>query len=936
MRITQLTVPETLASLRSSEQGLSAAEAARRLGEYGPNRVEEIRGEPLLLRFAREFTHFFAMILWLAAGLAFVAEHYDPGKGMATLGYAIIGVIIVNGVFSFWQEYRAERAIAALKDLLPHQVTVVRDGLDCRLPAETLVPGDLILVQEGDDVPADCRLIEAAGMRLNAATVTGEALPKPRNAAPSEEPDLLAARNVLLAGTSVVSGNGKALVFATGMRTEFGKIAHLTQTGSEPQSPLQREIARLSRMVAMLSVGLGLVFLVVGRFIGLPFWENFIFAIGIIVANVPEGLLPTVTLSLAMATQRMARRNALVRHLTAVETLGSATVICTDKTGTLTQNRMTVRSLFFAEGHATPPASPGMAAGVSQVHRPFFDIAAHCHGLRSVTEEGRLKLLGDPMETALAQMALNALGALGVLDPHPTTDGVHGTAPGVSEVDAHVNNIMLRAQQASPRVGEIPFDADRRRMSTVHDTPGGRILYCKGAPEVVIPLCASVLTTGGMGGVEGVRPIDAACAERFRQAQEDMAERGLRVLALAWRALPPDTPQEDWESGLILAGLAGIEDPPRAEVPDAIRRCGEAGIKVIMITGDHPHTAHAIAREIGLVRSAAPAIVTGADLRRMSESQIQLALDAPEILFARVTADQKMRVVEALKRKGHVVAATGDGVNDAPALKRADVGIAMGVSGTDVARESADIVLLDDNFASIVSAIEEGRAVYDNIRKFLTYILSSNIPELMPYLAFVLFRIPLPLTIIQILAVDLGTDMLPALALGAERPDPGVMQRAPRARRERLLSWPLLARAYLFLGMLEAATAMAAFFFVLQLGGWTYGDMPDRLDPLYLQATAACLAAIIVTQMVNVFLCRDPLVSVFSAKLLGNPLLLLGVAVEVALVLAIVYMPWGQAIFGTAALPLAAWLFMLPFAAGMLLLEEARKLIARRVLARRN
>ena len=890
MRITQLTVAVALASLRSTERGLDSAEAARRLVEFGPNRVEEIRGEPLLLRFAREFTHFFALILWLAAGLAFLAEHYDPGKGMATLGLAIIGVIVVNGVFSFWQEYRAERAITALKDLLPHQVTVLRDGVDCRLPAETLVPGDLVLVQEGDDVPADCRLIEAAGMRLNAATVTGASLPKARNATPSEDPDLLAARNVLLAGTSVVSGNGKGLVFATGMHTEFGKIAHLTQTGHEPQSPLQREIARLSRLVAMLSAALGLVFLAVGRFMGVPFWESFIFAIGIIVANVPEGLLPTVTLSLAMATQRMARRNALVRHLTAVETLGAATVICTDKTGTLTQNRMTVRTLFFAEGPAAPPASPEAATGVAQAHRPFFDIAAHCHNLRRVTDNGRITLLGDPREAALAQMALGA----------------------------------LEAPQTSARVGEIPFDADRRRMSTAHDTPAGRILYCKGAPEVVAPLCTSVLTA------QGVRPIDAACAERFRQAQENMAERGLRVLALAWRRLPPGTPQENWESELTLAGLAGIEDPPRTEVPDAVRRCAQAGIKVIMITGDHPHTARAIAREIGLVRSAAPVVVTGADLRRMSESQLQLALDAPEILFARVTADQKMRIVEALKRKGHVVAATGDGVNDAPALKRADVGIAMGVSGTDVARESADIVLLDDNFASIVSAIEEGRAVYDNIRKFLTYILTSNIPELVPYLAFVLFRIPLPLTIIQILAVDLGTDMLPALALGAERPDPRVMQRPPRPRRERLLTWGLLARAYLFLGMLEAAAAMAAFFFVLQLGGWTYGDMPGRLDPLYLQASAACLAAIIVTQVVNVFLCRDPSASIFTVGLLSNRLILLGVGAEIALILTIVYTPWGQSIFGTAALPPEAWLFMLPFAAAMIAFEETRKFVVRR------
>jgi magnesium-transporting ATPase (P-type) len=445
----------------------------------------------------------------------------------------------------------------------------------------------------------------------------------------------------------------------------------------------------------------------------------------------------------------------------------------------------------------------------------------------------------------------------------------------------------------------------------------------------VLPLAAQALDSHG----ETV-PIDPALRARLAAAADEMAEHGLRVLALAFRAVPEGLPREDFERDLVLAGLVGLADPPRPEVPGAIATCRSAGIRVIMVTGDHPQTARAIARQIGLAQ--APVVVTGAQLARMTDAQLQLALDrSEEVLFARVTADQKMRVVEALKRKGEVVAATGDGVNDAPALKRADIGIAMGVAGTDVAREAADMVLLDDNFASIVAAIEEGRAVFQNIRKFLTYILTSNVPELVPYLAFVLLRIPLPLTVVQILAVDLGTDVLPALALGAEPPAPDTMRQPPRPRDERLLTWGLLARAYLWLGPMEAAAAMAAFFYVLAGGGWNWGEPLAPTAPLYLQATSACLAAIVVMQVVNLFLCRDDRASVFALGLRANRLLAWGIAIELALIAAIVYTPWGQKLFGTAALPPDVWLFTLPFAAAMLVLEEARKAVVRRRRSRR-
>ncbi len=881
MRIASLNAEQVLDSLRSSASGLSGEEAAHRLAEYGPNRLEDVGRENMLLAFAREFTHFFALILWLAAGLSFLAEHYDPGQGMARLGVAIVAVILINGAFSFWQEYKAEQAVAALRRLLPHRVVVLRDGETVQLDAVNLVPGDVVLLREGDAVPADCRLIEALRLMVNTANLTGESRPTPRIAEGCQAEAPIHAANLVLAGTALVSGEGRAVVYATGMHTEFGRIAHLTQAAGEAVSPLKREILRLSRLIALFAIGLGLAFFAIGQAIGLPFWGNLLFAIGIIVANVPEGLLPTITLSLAMATQRMAKRNALVRHLPAVEALGSTSVIVSDKTGTLTQNRMAVRQLWL-HGDFCDPETVDRAGA-----RDLLLNAALCQDIRRVGNEP----LGDPMEIALAEFA-------------------HG---------------LLGEQLGLTRLGEIPFDTGRKRMSVRYDTPEGQVLYCKGALEALLPLCSHIRLADGEALLEASRRAELLAA------QEALAERGLRVLAFAQRCVLED---EADERDLIFTGLIGLEDPPRPEVARAVGRCAAAGIKVIMCTGDHPRTAIAIAREIGLVRNEAPVVISGDTLGRMSPAQLQLSLDAPEILFARMAPEQKLRIVEALKRKGETVAVTGDGVNDAPAIKSAHVGIAMGLAGTDVAKEVADLILLDDHFATIVAAIEEGRAVFENIRKFMTYILTSNIPEIVPYLAFVLFKIPLPLTIIQILAVDLGTDMVPALALGAERPDHGVMRRPPRPRGESLLNWGLIARAYLFLGIFEAAAALTAFFLILHGAGWRYGQYLDRLDPIYIEATTACLTAIVVMQVANLFLCRDPLKPIYARRWQNNRLIIIGLAVEVTFILAIVYTPAGQWLFGTTAIGLDAWLAAIPFALGMVMLEELRKSWMRRAADR--
>ncbi len=888
MRIHQLSPLDAVASLQSTAAGLSRAEVERRLREYGRNEVEKVTRGPLWLRLGKEFTSFFSLILWVAAGLAFMAEWSDPGQGMSKVGYSIVTVILVSGLFSFWQEYRVEQTLAALRKLLPQQAQVLREGKITRVPAEQLVPGDIVHLEQGDKIPADCRLIEAFGARVNNAAVTGESLPQVREAVPSDVEDLIDSKNVVLAGTEMATGQAKAVVVATGMHTEFGKIAHLTQTAGEEVSPLRRELAHLSRLTAILAVLIGLLFFALGWMIGIPFWKAFIFAIGIIVAMVPEGLLPTLTLALVLATQRMAKRNVLIRYLPSVETLGSTTVICTDKTGTLTQGRMLVRRLYLGAIFDWP-VGVDQKPGLSDLYRPFFLAARMCHDLRESESHGKAAFLGDPMEVALVEMAIHVI---------PDTPGY-------------------------PRLDEIPFDAERMRLSTLYQTPDGPALYCKGAPESVLPLCQHIFIDGT------ILPLGAEVRASIVQAQEAMAQQGLRVLAFASRKLTAGYDPERLEEDLVFSGLAGLDDPPRPEVPEALRKCQEAGIKVIMVTGDHPQTAAAIAREIGLVKSDNPTVITGDELRRFSVIQLQLALDAPEIIFARVVADQKMRIVEALKKKGQIVAVTGDGVNDAPALKAAHIGIAMGIAGTDVAKEAADMVLLDDNFASIVNAVEEGRAVFENIRKFLTYVLVHNVAELIPYLGFLLFPIPLALTPIQALSIDMGSDTLAALGLGVERPDPQIMRRPPRPQGERLMNWPLALRAYLFLGLIEAVAAMAAFFFVLHGAGWKYGQNLAAQNPVYLQATTACLSAIIVMQIVNVFLCRSTTRSVFSTGLLGNGLIILGVISEIAILVLINYSPWGNALLGTTPIGAAVWAFIIPFGASMFILEELRKWFSR-------
>jgi sodium/potassium-transporting ATPase subunit alpha len=898
MKINNLTKDEVLRHLLTSESGLTEEEAKKRFLEFGPNEIRGVRKTSLSIRFLRQFTHFLAILLWIGAGLAFLSEYLHPGEGMLTLGLAIAGVIFINAVFTFIQEYKAEKSIEKLRLLLPFQVKVIREGREKEIPAREIVPGDLIILSEGDKVPADARLIDATYLMVNNAPLTGESEPVFLNHEPGEE-ELIASRNIAFAGTTVVSGSGKAIVFVTGMRTEFGRIAHLTSAVEAGLSPLQKEIIKVTRIIAFLATTTGVVFFVIGHLIGRGFWENFIFAVGIIVANVPEGLLPTVTLSLAMGSQRMARKMALIKTLTSVETLGSVTVICTDKTGTLTQNRMEVKKLWF-DGKIQETDSLKDAD-------MLFKIAYLCNNARLI--DGQYK--GDPTEIALLKAARETVGDL-----------------------------------KAERVFEIPFDSERKRMTVVQPSAvssqqsGEETIYTaftKGALESVLPLCSHILINGQE------IPLDEGRKKETMGAYHSLMDTGLRVLSFAYEEIEKSSKfkvqsskNKDTvlEKDMIFVGLIGLEDPPRPEVPEALKRCHEAGIKVIMITGDGSRTALAIAREIGLVKGN-PVVIEGHEFERMGDRELQEKLSQKEIIFARMTPRHKMRVVSILKEEGERVAVTGDGVNDAPALKKADIGIAMGISGTDVAKEAADMILLDDNFATIVNAVEEGRAVYENIRKFISYIFSSNVPEIVPYLAYVLFRIPLPLTIMQILAVDLGTDMLPALALGAEKPTQEVMRQPPRSPEERLLNLKLLSRAYLFLGPIEAAAGLFGFFYVLNTGGWKWGEMLAANHPLYMQATTACLTAIIVTQAANIFACRSFRESVFRIGFFSNKLVFIGIASELVLQLFIVYHPWGNEIFSTYPISINIWLALIPFAFILFAAEEIRKWVSRKKIRSR-
>jgi calcium-translocating P-type ATPase len=894
-----------LRDLRTSEHGLSSREAERRLAQYGSN-VLSRRGHVRWPReIARQLTHPLALLLWLAAALSF-------GVGSDVVGAAVVLVIIVNAAFAFVQELQAERAVEALAGYMPQRVTVLRDGTPNVIEVTGLVPGDVVLLEEGARIAADMRLLSGA-VEVDMSALTGESVPVTRSAEVHDSAvPRLQARDLVFSGTICTGGEAHAVAFATAMHTELGRIAALSERVREDPSPLERQVRRVAWLIAAIAVAMAIGFVPVAIFgAGLSVHNSVVFAVGLLAGNVPEGLLPVITLALAVAVRLLARRGALVKRLSAVETLGSTDVICTDKTGTLTENRMRpVEAWLLGQGarldagaRPGPPPAPGL--------RALAEAAARCNNARL---DARGQAAGDPTEVALLEAARYL----------------------AADVDPD--------HREESRLHQYNFDPQLKLMSTLD---GGLDLGCwlhtKGAPEAVLPRCVSLLS--GEGTEEPLQ--DGQRAQITRQV-EAYAHQGLRVLALARRAAADEPraeasrqpmPREEAERNLCFLGLITMFDPPRPEAADAISRCHTAGIRVMMITGDHPMTAAAIARQIG-IGDGDPLVVMAERFDHRHEAEIREILSqGREVVFARASPEAKLHIAEELRAGNHVVAMTGDGVNDAPALRRADIGVAMGMSGTDVAREAATMALTDDNFATIVTAVEAGRIVYDNVRKFIVYIFAHATPEVVPFLVFALAggAVPLPLTVLQLLAFDVGTETLPSLALGRDPAEPGIMNRPPRQRTEGVIRAPMLIRAWLFLGLMVAGLSIAGFFYVLVSSGWHPGDptgVGSRFHHAYLQATTMTFLGMIFGQIGTAFAVRTQRASLWSVGVFSNRYLILAVVGELAIAAVLVFAPPLQSLLGTAALPARYLVLLLPYPVIVWGADELRKFFVRRYAAR--
>ncbi|MGE3537861.1 MAG: cation-translocating P-type ATPase [Candidatus Tectimicrobiota bacterium] len=866
------------------QQGLRAAEAARRLLQAGPNALRHAPPVSALALLAGQFR---SLVIWVLM----VAALVSAALGEFVDGLAILAIVLLNAVLGFFQEYRAEQSVATLARLTAPRARVLRDGHALVLAATEIVRGDILLLDAGDLVAADARLIEAAALRTTEAPLTGESQPVEKHADLCRAETPLAERqNMVFLGTSVAAGSGRALVVATGMDTEVGHIATLLATASSGATPLQQRLDQVARRLLWACLGIVVLMFALGLFRALPPFELFLSAISLAVAAIPEGLPAVVTMALALGVQRMVRRHALVRRLPAVETLGCAQVICSDKTGTLTVGTMTARQVVTSasscsvsgEGYATSGEFVTAGAGRSLAEDGLLDdllrAAAACNDAELHGQGPETTAVGDPTEIALLVLAAKR--------------GIQRD----------------RLETEMPRLGLLPFDSDRKRMTVIRQRAGQPWAFVKGAPEVLLERCATIRTT------QGVALLTESERQRLRQTGAGLAQAALRVLALAERPLETPASAEASEHDLIFLGFIGLQDPPRPEAREAVQRCRRAGIRTVMITGDHPDTARAIARELGMLQPE-DEVMVGQALDDVSDAELTQRVTSIAV-YARVTAEHKLRIVRAWKRRGAIVAMTGDGVNDAPALKEASIGVAMGRTGTEVTKEAAAIIITDDNFASIVAAVEEGRGIYDNIAKTLAYLLGGNVSELAVMLMAALIGWPLPLLPVQLLWINLVTDGLPALALATDPIDPAVLRRPPRHPEAQLLDWALGQRVAL-VGCLTAGVALSAFAYA-----W-YSD--DSLA----QARDAAFSTLVLAELLRAFGARSDTRTVWQIGLFSNRPLVMIVLASFGLHLAIHTLTPLQALFGTTPASLSQWLIWLGLGALPLLVLELRKSLQR-------
>lgn len=847
--------------------GLSDEEAERRLEVQGRNVLKAGKRYSWLKTFISQFTDLMIIILVASSIISFIVRENSEG-------IAILVIVILNGLLGFFQEIRTEKAIEALMSLAAPHARVIRSGIIRDIPAEEVVTGDLIVLEAGNRVPADAILIEAHSLFSDESMLTGESVPASKSETDEMNARLngISAKNMLYMGSMITHGNGRAVVVATGMQTEMGKIAEMMESAGVQETPLQKKLEKLGEYMVFGCLAICAVVSLLGILRGEPAMQMFLSGISLAVAAVPEGLPAVVTIALAIGVRRMVQRNALIRRLPAVETLGCATVICSDKTGTLTENRMTVVEAYAGKNPYTlERKSSGRLTAFCRGREVYphktvglkllLKIGLLCGNTRMIenSDENRIDIEGDPTEVALARAAIDA---------------------GMNRDE--VNNSYRR-------IREIPFDPDRKLMSVVCRTTGGELfMFVKGAPEIVAERCTRIMIA------DRERDITSDDREAIRTACDRMTSGALRVIGFAYRTVQPAQLWSDrLEEDLVFIGLAGMTDPPRKEAPEAVRKCRRAGIKTVMITGDHAETAAAIAGAIGIFREG-DRIISGADMERMSDEELEKACENTSV-FARVYPKHKLRIVRAFRKKGNIVAMTGDGVNDAPAVKDADIGIAMGKSGTDVTRQAASMILMDDNFSSIVSAVEEGRNIFSNIRKFIRYLLSCNVGEVLTMFISTIIGLPIPLLPAQILVVNLATDGLPAIALGLEPGEPDTMDRKPRSPGENIFSGGLL-RLILMRGLFIALSTVACFMIVYAVG------------KNIASARTATLVTLVLSQLIHVFECKSESKSLFEMNLLSNRYLVYAVLSSVLMLLAVMYLPFLTAALGTMPLMLNEWL----------------------------